>query len=63
MVGIVAWVGVPQARAKVFLLYRGEVTPLEMHETIAERTTHFFRIDAAIVGMRDLSDRSEGFYS
>ncbi len=44
-------------------LYRGDVTSSDILETITERTTHFFRIDAAVVGMRDLFDRSEGFYS
>ena len=44
-------------------LYRGDVTSSDIFETITERTTHFFRIDAAVVGMRDLFDRSDGFYS
>jgi hypothetical protein len=44
-------------------LYRDELNLLEVQTTISDRTNDFFRIDKAIVGMRELFDRYEGFYS
>jgi hypothetical protein len=41
-----------------------DVTSLhDVANTISDRTNDFFRIDKAVVGMRDLFDRDEGFYS
>jgi hypothetical protein len=44
-------------------LYKGELTLQAAQAAISERTSEFFRVDKATVGMRDLFDRYEGFYS
>jgi len=44
-------------------LYRGELTLPNVQATISNRTNDFFRVDKAIVGMRELFDRYDGFYS
>jgi hypothetical protein len=43
--------------------YRGEVTLSIVQQTIEEWTKHFFLVDKATAGMKDLFNRSEGFYS
>jgi uncharacterized protein with ParB-like and HNH nuclease domain len=44
-------------------LYRDDQTLPDVEAAISDRTSDFFRVDKAIVGMRELFDRYEGFYS